>query len=183
LAFATLSFAGARKNKTRASASDAARARSTSLALAAAPASPQRPSFNSPPISSVAGNDVGLAGMYSMAHADFNGDGIPDIATVGFYCARPSKGTAAIFLGKGDGTFAAPLYTPAGECPGVIHTAKLRGDNAPYDLLVMDAAGSKLWISLGNGDGTFAPPVQVNPGFGVNDVTVGDFNEDGKLDL
>ncbi len=145
-----------------------------------------QPSFNSPPSYSVAGNtfgNVGLGGMYSMVHADFNGDGIPDLASVGFYCARPSNGTAAIFLGKGDGTFNPPVYTPAGQCPGVIHTAKLRGPNAPNDLLTIDAVGNKLWITLGNGDGTFAPPVQVNPGFAVNDVTVGDFNEDGKPDL
>ena len=145
-----------------------------------------RPSFNSPPSYSVAGNqfgNVGLGGMYSMVHADFNGDGIPDLASVGFYCARPSRGLAAIFLGKGDGTFNAPLYVPAGQCPGVIHTAKLRGPNAPNDLLTIDAVGNKLWIMLGNGDGTFAPPVQVDPGFGVNDVTVGDFNEDGRPDL
>jgi len=145
-----------------------------------------QPSFNSPPSYSVAGNtfgNVGLGGMYSMVHADFNGDGIPDLASVGFYCARPSNGTAAIFLGKGDGTFNPPVYTPAGQCPGVIHTAKLRGPNAPNDLLTIDAVGNKLWITLGNGDGTFAPPVQVDPGFAVNDVTVGDFNEDGKPDL
>ena len=121
--------------------------------------------------------------MYSMVHADFNGDGIPDLASVGFYCARPSKGTAAIFLGKGDGTFNAPLYTPAGHCPGIIHTAKVRGPNAPNDLLTIDADGNKLWLMLGNGDGTFAAPVQINPSFGVNDVTAGDFNEDGKPDL
>src|SRR5438270_8745092 len=142
-----------------------------------------RPVFNSPAIFSVAGNNVGQSGMYSMVHADFNGDGIPDLASVGFYCARPSQGTAAIFLGKGDGTFNAPIYTPAGQCPGVIKTAKLRGPNAPNDLLVIDAFGNRLWMLLGNGDGTFAPPVQIDPGFGVNDATVGDFNEDGKPDL
>src|SRR5579864_845619 len=65
----------------------------------------QRAVFNSPAVFSVAGNNVGLSGVYSMVHADFNGDGIPDLASVGFYCARPSQGTAAIFLGKGDGTF------------------------------------------------------------------------------
>src|ERR1051325_10987460 len=88
------------------------------------------PAFNSPLSYSVSGStfgDVGLGGMYSMAHADFNGDGIPDLASVGLYCARPNNGTAAIFLGKGDGTFNAPMYTPAGQCPGVIHTAQLRG--------------------------------------------------------
>src|SRR5438874_10131438 len=122
-------------------------------AFGALPSQPQvttmRPSFNAPSIFSVGGNNVGQAGMYSMVHADFNGDGIPDLASVGFYCARPSQGTAAIFLGKGDGTFNQPLYTPAGQCPGVIHTAKLRGDSAPNDLLVIDAAGNRLWVMLG----------------------------------
>src|SRR4051794_4632957 len=77
------------------------------------------PVFNAPPLLAIAGHNVGLSGMYSMVHADFNGDGIPDLASVGFYCAQPSQGTAAIFLGRGDGTFSDPIYTPAGECPGI----------------------------------------------------------------
>jgi hypothetical protein len=180
LALATISLAGGRKSKLRTGTAERASATSPSSPQVT---SSQRPTFNSPPIFSVAGNNVGQAGLYSMVHADFNGDGIPDLASVGFYCARPSQGTAAIFLGKGDGTFNKAIYTPAGQCPGVIHTAKLRGPNAANDLLVIDAAGSKLWLLLGNGDGTFAAPVQIDPGFGVNDVAAGDFNEDGKLDL
>src|SRR5947209_14410977 len=60
---------------------------------APSPAQAERPSFNSPPSYSVAGSSVGLGGMYSMVHADFNGDGIPDVASVGFYSAPPTNGT------------------------------------------------------------------------------------------
>ena len=188
VAFGSAGFAEVKGRKVRQAGR---RTMSATISNATSPASQsstasvpmQRAVFNSPAVFSVAGNNVGLSGVYSMVHADFNGDGIPDLASVGFYCARPSQGTAAIFLGKGDGTFNPPTYTPAGQCPGVIKTAKLRGPNAPNDLLVRDAVGSKLWLLLGNGDGTFAPPIQIDPGFGVNDVAIGDFNEDGRPDL
>ncbi|HZR79231.1 MAG TPA: hypothetical protein VFA58_08480, partial [Chthoniobacterales bacterium] len=72
--------------------------RQSSAALVSATATPQpgptviplqEPDFNSPSVFSISGKNVGLGGMYSMVHADFNGDGIPDLASVGFYCARP----------------------------------------------------------------------------------------------
>src|SRR5205814_2264072 len=48
------------------------------------------PAFQAPPVYSVAGQQVGGAGILSVVTGDFNGDGIPDFATAGFYCANPS---------------------------------------------------------------------------------------------
>src|SRR5207253_1279696 len=68
------------------------------------------PSFAAPPLFSVAGNKVGVTGLFSMAKGDFNGDGKPDFATVGFACSN-GGGTdqVAIYFGNGDGTFQTPV--------------------------------------------------------------------------
>src|SRR5262249_34853830 len=38
-------------------------------------------------------------------------------------------------------------------------------------------------VYLGNGDGTFQAPIRLNPGAEFTGLVVGDFNNDGKLDL
>jgi hypothetical protein len=43
------------------------------------------------------------------------------------------------------------------------------------------ASASGLWLLLGNGNGTFQPGYRIDPGVGR--VTVGDFNNDGNMDL
>lgn len=52
--------------------------------------------------------------------AEVNGDGIPDVGVLG-------GDTIAIFLGKGNGTFAAPFYIGAGPSPGDILAENLHG--------------------------------------------------------
>jgi hypothetical protein len=46
-----------------------------------------QPTFAAPPLYSVAGSEVGITGLTSMAKGDFNGDGILDFAAAGFACA------------------------------------------------------------------------------------------------
>ena len=115
-----------------------------------------------------------------MVIADFNGDGIPDLA-LGMY----ESTTVSILLGKGDGTFAAPIAVnlPSGATdPSLLLTADLNGDGIP-DLVVVNSYESTIDILLGNGDGTFtpaaAPSISVRPAY----AAVGDFNGDGKTDL
>jgi hypothetical protein len=52
--------------------------------------------------------------------AEVNGDGIPDVGVLG-------GDTIAIFLGKGNGTFAAPFYIGTGPSPGDILAENLHG--------------------------------------------------------
>jgi len=72
--------------------------------------------------------------------------------------------------------FDAPLYPALGAYGGAL-TADFNGDGKP-DLLMNQS------ILLGNGDGTFQPPKrQVVDAALTESVAVGDFNNDGKLDL
>jgi hypothetical protein len=68
-----------------------------------------------------------------LATADFNGDGVPDLAVT-----YANYSFVSIFLGKGDGTFAkAGSYTVPPNCANIV-SADLNGDGAA-DLVVLAA--------------------------------------------
>ena len=114
----------------------------------------------------------------SVAIADFNGDGIPDLAVANY-----SDNTLTILLGNGDGTFAPVSVNPAtGSEPYFVAAGDLIGDGI-QDLVVANSGGSSLTILLGNGDGTFTAAASPATGNGPAAIAVGDFNEDGKTDL
>lgn len=118
---------------------------------------------------------------YSMTVADFNGDGIPDLAAVNSGDADPSTNNVTILLGNGDGTFKPAASPVVGLNPYYVVTADFNGDGIP-DLATANVTDDTVTILLGNGDGTFA--LKSSPSVGdYSSITVGDFNNDGMPDL
>ena len=114
----------------------------------------------------------------SIAAADFNGDGIPDLAIVNY-----GSNTLTILLGNGDGTFRATAVSPAtGAYPMSVVVGDFNGDGKA-DLAVANYFGNTVTILLGNGDGTFTQAASPSAGYYPTSITTGDFNGDGKTDL
>jgi len=130
----------------------------------------------------------------SVAIADINGDGKPDMV-VGNQCSGPdfcvSPGLVGVLLGMGNGTFQpAVTYASGGSVLSAVAIADINGDGKP-DLIAAnecDVLGSctegLVGVLLGNGDGTFQSPVMyATAGYRPKAVAVADVDGDGRRDL
>ncbi len=111
---------------------------------------------------------------------DFNGDGIPDFATV----AGAPGARVSIYLGNADGSYtrAPDPYAP-GYLNGPIAVGDVNGDGF-QDLIVVDDSLDVVRVLLGNGDGTFTatPATPAIPPQPLG-VAVADLNGDGNPDI
>jgi len=109
--------------------------------------------------------------------ADFNGDGLLDLAVTRYY-----QNTVAVLLGNGDGTFQPLVEFATAPNPWGITTGDVNADGR-LDLAVRSP--SSVSVLLGNGDGTFQNHLDLATGSSSEplEVVTGDFNLDGKLDL
>ncbi len=120
----------------------------------------------------------------TMRVGDFNGDGIPDVIA----SAALASGNYAlfVFLGKGDGTFQAPLISAAtGLYYNVFAVGDFDGDGR-LDVATVSSLGNGVDILRGNGDGTLRAPLttMVNlASSNIQGLLVADLNLDGKADL
>lgn len=129
--------------------------------------------FDTPQLVTVGGGTRGVL------VADFNHDGIWDIATTGSGVnILLGQGSG----GKGDGTFGPPTIYNVGATPNDMATADFNLDGN-LDLVVCNAGASSLSYLAGIGDGTFAPPVSVPCGTGPQRASVADWNQDGIPDV
>lgn len=125
-------------------------------------------------IISVEGGDIGTG--------DFNGDGSPDFALTDF------SDTIHIFINNNDGSFTR-LYSLADRA-GLdgIDCGDMNGDSKA-DIAIAGYNPPEVLIYYGNGDGVFATGPRFNPGDSIGGIvdnlgiTIGDFNNDGFMDL
>jgi hypothetical protein len=107
---------------------------------------------------------------------DFNGDGLDDFVT-------SQQGTADVrtYLGKGNGTFKAPLVMNPSFDSYDIEAADVNNDQL---LDLVGAAGGPVWTMLGTGDGTLGAQrftfSQVVTGL---ELALADLDNDGNLDV
>lgn len=109
--------------------------------------------------------------------ADFNGDGISDVAV-----SEYSSNAVSVFLGSANGTLQPQGAFAVGTGPIWIAAADFNGDGK-MDLVAANSASSNVSILLGQGNGTFLAQTTIALSAEPNFVAVGDFNGDGFADL
>jgi len=120
-------------------------------------------------------------GPIAMVGADFNGDGVQDLAIV-----NQTTSNVSILLGNPNGTFslASGSPFPVGTSPVAIATGDLNIDGKP-DLAVLNQTDNSVSVLLGNGDGTFVAAANspLATGQSPTGITIADFNADGNQDI
>jgi hypothetical protein len=114
--------------------------------------------------------------------ADFDGDGILDLAAACF-----DDASVSVLLGSGDGTFSGAADYPAGAAGLAIVAADFDGDGIT-DLALQSHLDGTVSVLLGQGsggvgDGTFGAPIASTAGLAPTDLATGDFDADGVMDL
>ncbi|MGN7402697.1 FG-GAP-like repeat-containing protein [Cytobacillus praedii] len=125
------------------------------------------------------GSPFSSAGLSAsdIASADFNGDGIPDLAV------SNQDGNVAVFIGNGNGSFVFSTNLLSAS-PTAVISDDFNGDGFA-DLAVSNSTGT-IAVFLGNGAGAFAlGPGSPFPSGGsvFAEIIATDFNGDGFLDL
>lgn len=113
----------------------------------------------------------------AIATADFNNDGIADLAAV-----NSDSNTASVLLGKGDGTFATAVSVQVPSHPTSVAVGEFNGDGY-LDLVVTSRDNNSVAVLAGKGDGTFQAYTSFAVGPAPQSVVVADFNHDGVADL
>jgi Bacterial Ig-like domain (group 3)/FG-GAP-like repeat len=136
--------------------------------------------FQSPLVTSLGAGSIAV--WDSVAVADVNGDGRPDLI-ISACCESNGHGEAAVLLGNGDGTFQAPVfYDSGGGLGGPLAVADLTG-NGILDIAIANWDNNTVGVLLGNGDGTFQTAVTSTGPFDPTCLVIADVNKAGTPDV
>lgn len=120
--------------------------------------------------------DVFSAMPSFVTSGDLNNDTIPDVVI-----SNGGNGSAAIFLGNGDGTLNdAVVYAVSNGSAGAQAVVGDWNRDGKSDLA---ATGMGVAVLLGRGDGTLQPATAFDAAIYSSGITAGDWNGDGDTDL
>ncbi len=118
---------------------------------------------------------------YWVAVGDLNNDGHPDIAVANY-----GTSNVGIFIQYGNGSFRTQqtMSTSDPSNPQSVAVGDFNDDNR-LDIVVANYWSDTIDIFLGYGDGTFSSQITYSTGYGSGpySITVGDFNNDSRLDI
>ena len=114
-------------------------------------------------------------GMFATALADFDGDGLLDIACQSFGGSNGIR----VYRNQGNGTWSQGYALTGGSVGSTIEAADVNADG--YMDLVATRSGTN--ILLGNGEFGFTVQNTGLPATGVHGIAVGDINADGLVDV
>ncbi|HEX2685585.1 MAG TPA: VCBS repeat-containing protein [Kofleriaceae bacterium] len=99
--------------------------------------------FRKPIVSNIGPKATDAIGPYSIAVADFNRDGVPDVVT-----PNSLVSTATVFLGVGDGSFEQAIeVVGVGDHPYGVATGDFNGDGKP-DVAISNALSNDMTVKL-----------------------------------
>lgn len=146
------------------------------------------------------GTDFSRDGSVDMSHegtdpvalevGKFNKGAALDIAT-GNLDNDPDDDFIGVTLGRGDGTFRAPVFkSSGGDSPVSLAISDYNQDGKrdvaasnQFSNAASTADLGNVGVIAGRGDGTFTGPFTFDTGDGPNGITAGKFNSDKKSDL
>jgi hypothetical protein len=120
------------------------------------------------------------SGPAQLIVADFNGDHIPDLATV-----NNSSNSVSILINRGNGAFQPHVDFATGPSPVALAAVDWNKDGK-MDLVVVNSgadATHNISILIGNGNGTFQSHHDIAGAPNANSIATGDFNHDGNPDI
>lgn len=126
------------------------------------------------------GVQVATAGVQVKCR-DLNGDTFADLLYIGGTGSTGYRFYTA--FNNGNGTFAAPVMWNVGACaPEDIDAADMDGDS-DLDVVVVNGCNSEIAVCANDGTGTFAQAVIMGVNSSPEPLALGDFNEDGRVDV